>query len=85
MNIAQVIDMAPPTPACFPDRLMWSEYLLSAQQSKIAVRPFDDRGVYRPTYNFCRECTQQHEAQMALAGKCQPNKFRADALNKELA
>ncbi|WP_114973385.1 hypothetical protein [Rhodoferax ferrireducens] len=85
-NIAQVLDAAPPTPACFPDRLQWSQVLLSAQKyTKARVLPFSKAGIYQPEYSFCRDCTTQHAAQMALAGKCNPNKFRADVLNKELA
>lgn len=85
VHISAVLEAAPPTPACFGSRDIWAEYLLSLQRSKIAVRPFDDRGVYRTYFNFCRDCTQQHEAQMALAGKCSPRKLFTHLMNKELA
>ena len=84
-NIAQVLDAAPPTPGCFPDRLQWSEYLLSAQRySKARVLPFSN-GIFQNAFDFCKDCTRAHESEMALAGKCNPNKFRAAVLSKELA
>lgn len=84
-NIAQVLDAAPPTPACFPDRLQWSEYLLSSQRySKSRVLPFAN-GIFQPAFVFCKDCTRAHEAEMSASGKCNPHKFRADVLNKELA
>jgi hypothetical protein len=82
-NIAQVLDAAPPTPGCFPDRLQWSEYLLSAQKySKSRVLPFAG-GIFQPAFDFCRDCTHAHRAEMSASGKCNPNKFLVDA--KELA
>lgn len=84
-NIAQVLVAAPPTPACFSSRTVWSEYLLAAQKySKARVLPFAN-GIFQPAYNFCKDCTRAHEAEMSASGKCHPNKFRADVLNKELA
>jgi len=84
-NIAQVLDAAPPTPACFADRLAWSEYLLASQKyTKARVLPFAN-GIYQPAFVFCKDCTRAHESEMALAGKCNPNKFRAVVLSKELA
>lgn len=85
MNIRQVFDAAPPMPACFSSRTVWSEYLHSAQRySKARVLPFSG-GVFNPDFQFCKDCTRPHAEQMALAGKCSPNKFRALVLNKELA
>lgn len=85
VHISAVLEAAPPTPACFAHRTAWSEYLFSAQKSKIAVRPFDDRGVYQPYFSFCRDCTQAHTEQMTLAGKCDPRKFFSNLIAKELA
>ena len=75
MNIKLVFDLAPPTPACFPDRDAWSEYLHSAQRDGYS-KPFV-KGVYRPTFNYCAECTRDFKEGMETAGKCQPDKFRA--------
>jgi len=75
MNIRLVLDVAPPTPACYPDRDMWSEYLLSAQRSrKVYALPFDGV-VYRPSFNYCVDCSGEHKALMQASSKCQPNKF----------
>lgn len=82
MNIKHILDVAPPTPACFPDRLQWAEFLSSAQRG--GAKPFL-RGVYRPTFSFCSECTRDFKASMQEAGKCDPNKFRALVLVKEAA
>lgn len=85
-NIADVLEAAPPTPACFPDRLQWSEYLLASQRySKARVLPFSSIGIFQPAFVFCKDCTRAHEAEMSASGKCQPNKFRVLKLNKELA
>ena len=83
MNIKAVFDLAPPTPACYPSRTAWSEYLNSAQRDGSA-KPFIN-GVYRPSFNFCKCCTSGFASGMAAVGKCQPNKFRALVLVKEAA
>lgn len=76
ITIAWVLDAAPPTPACFSSRTVWSEYLLSAQRySKARVLPFAG-GIYQPSYDFCKDCTRAHAAEMSAAGQCNPNKFR---------
>lgn len=82
-HIADVLTAAPPTPGCFPDRLQWSEYLLSAQRySKARVLPFAG-GIYQPSWNFCNDCTRAHEAAMSAAGKCKPTMFLVKS--KEIA
>ena len=76
MHIKQVLDAAPPTPACFSSRTVWSEYLHSAQRySKARVLPFAG-GVFNPEFQFCKDCTKPHAAAMAEAGKCNPAKFQ---------
>jgi hypothetical protein len=75
MNIRLVLDVAPPTPACFSSRTAWSEYLLAAQRSrKVYALPFDG-AVYRTSFNFCVDCSGEHKALMQLASKCLPAKF----------
>lgn len=80
MNIKQVLDLAPPTPACFASRTAWSEFLNSAQQGY--PKPFV-KGVFRPTFNYCAECTRDFKEGMEVAGKCHPDKFRV--LSKAVA
>lgn len=82
MNIKQVLDAAPPTPACFSSRTVWSEFLSSAQRG--GAKPFM-QGVYRPKFNYCSECTRDFKAGMQEVGKCDPNKFRVLVVVKEVA
>lgn len=78
MNIAQALEQAPPTPACFPDRLQWAAYLLSAQENKRPVkRPFDDKGRFQPGFSFCADCTPAHADNMTARGKCNPGIFKS--------
>lgn len=78
MNIRLVQEIAPPTPACYPDRSIWAEYLLAAQRSrKTYALPFDGV-VYRPSFNFCRDCNGEHKALMQFSGKCNPAKFHKE-------
>jgi len=79
MRLAAVVDLAPPTPPCFPARMQWVEYLHQCQQSKRdALRPFA-ADIYRPAFNFCRDCTRDHRAAMTAAGRCKPQVFSANA------
>lgn len=82
MNIKHILDVAPPTPACYASRTAWSEYLHTAQRT--SSKPFV-RGVYRPAFNFCSECTRDFKEGMAAVGKCNPDKFRALVLVKVAA
>lgn len=76
ITISWVLDAAPPTPGCFRDRISWSEYLFSSQRdSKARVLPFAN-GIYQSSYNFCKDCTRAHAAEMQAAGQCNPSKFR---------
>lgn len=76
MNIHQVFDLAPTTPACFHSRTQWTEYLLSAQRySKAPVLPFSG-GEYQAGFNFCKDCTRHHKTEMQAVGQCQPEQFR---------
>lgn len=85
MTLDQVLTAAPPTPACFPDRLQWAQVLHGDQRhTKARVLPFRN-GIYQPAYNYCRNCTAAHESVMATAGKCHPNKYRATAPVTEAA
>ena len=75
MKVAEALELAPPTPACFPARLQWAEYLAECQGHK---NPFA-RGRYQPEFSFCGDCTSEHRTAMECAGKCRPDQFRVDA------
>lgn len=76
MNFRDVIRIAPVHPACFRDREQWAEYLLGCQEDKReAMRPFE-RGVYRPAFRFCRDCTAEHEREMRAARRCFPEHLK---------
>jgi hypothetical protein len=78
MNIRLVLDVAPPTPACFSSRTVWSEYLLAAQRSrKVHGAPFVN-GIFNPAWSFCKDCSGEHKASMQASSKCQPNKFHKE-------
>lgn len=83
MKLKHILDAAPPTPACFADRTIWSEFLYSAQRDG-GAKPFIG-GVYRPKFNFCADCPSDFAAGMSAAGKCKPDAFRALVLVKEAA
>lgn len=74
-TIREVLDAAPPTPACFPDRIQWAAYLLQAQQHAKGTGPFRN-GKYRPEFPFCSDCTLEHTTAMSRQGKCNPSQFR---------
>lgn len=79
MKVAEAMELAPPTPACFPARLQWAEYLAECQNDKNPnARPFVGAR-YRPEFSFCRDCTPEHRTAMVCADKCKPDQFRKDA------
>lgn len=81
-TIAQALVAAPPTPACFPDRLQWAAYLLACQQNK--QKPFK-AGIYRTDFSHCDDCTLAHATHMARLDKCNPSQFRAALIQKEVS
>lgn len=74
MNIADAILAAPRAPACFPDKLQWSAYLLASQDGK--QKPFID-GRFQKAFNFCGDCTLEYATRMDHDGKCNPSVFRS--------
>lgn len=79
MNKREALRLAPMKPACFPDQEQWAVYLMDCQEAKRpSSRPFE-RGQYRPAFNFCRDCTPEHQRQMQCAGKCNPQYLKATA------
>lgn len=77
MNRREALDAAPPTPACFPDRSAWAEYLLMCQDTskRDSDKPYAS-GVFRPDFDFCSDCTAEHKRDMRFAGRCTPSQFR---------
>lgn len=81
MNLRLALEAAPPTPACFPDRMQWAAYLLSCQgdAKREPDKPFkgcEFKPEFKPEFNFCADCDFDHRARMADAGKCAPHVFR---------
>ena len=73
MTDAEVAINAPLAPACFPSRMAWVQYLMSAQTVKTtAFRPFTDSGEFNASFNFCMDCTYEHRAAMRIASRCHP-------------
>jgi hypothetical protein len=85
---AHVWHLAPPSPPCFADRLIWLEFLASAAEEP-AVGQFQvlliEKGKpvrFNLRYPFCDACTAQHKAAMQAANKCRPA-WLTDMLPKE--
>lgn len=78
MNIEDVRDASPPTPACFSDRSQWAAYLHQCQGGRPRQAPFRD-GIYRPIFNFCKDCTPEHARAQTGKGRCRPQQFHAVA------
>lgn len=78
MNLRLALEAAPPTPACFPDRMQWAAYLLSCQETakRESGKPFDNSGVFKPEFNFCADCDYDHRNRMREVEKCAPHAFR---------
>lgn len=77
MKLSVVIELAPPTPGCFPARMQWAEYLHQAQTTNRAEsRPFKDKR-FQPEFNFCADCTTEHRRAMQYAGRCNPDALRS--------
>ena len=75
MDIKLIRIVAPPTPACFHDRLSWTEYLGSAMDSKAHrsghVPPFID-GRFNEAFSHCIDCLHDHRREMCAQGRCHP-------------
>ena len=76
MNHDEASRVAPDMPRCFPERDKWVDYLLQCQQSskRQTEQPFR-KGVFRPKFNFCADCTTQHGNLMKKAERCDPSVF----------
>ena len=74
MDIKRIRIVAPPTPACFHDRLAWAEYLNAAMEDKLKsplTRPFVD-GRFNEQFSHCIDCIPEHRRQMCREGRCKP-------------
>jgi hypothetical protein len=78
---ALVIALAPPSPPCFADRLLWLEYLCDAQVSANGnVRgPLDLRKTpvsFNLDFDFCEDCSAKYAREMQVQGRCIPGHLR---------
>lgn len=76
MDIKRIRLVAPPTPACFADRLSWAEYLASAMEAKVksaCTRPFIN-GRFNASFSHCVDCTAAHRRAMCAEKRCHPPK-----------
>ena len=75
LTLDQILAKAPPSPDCFPSRLQWASYLLSAQH--YSKKPPFAHGRWQRDFNFCADCTHEHAAAMKRADKCNPLRFKS--------
>ena len=78
--VSAIKRLAPAAPLCFASRTEWLEWVVAA-----SVVATDDDGCkplvlqagqpvrFNTDINFCADCTQQHRASMARAGRCAPD------------
>lgn len=74
MDVKRILIVAPPTPACFVDRLSWAEYLAAAMDVKAksaATRPFA-AGRFNERFSHCTDCTPSYRRQMCAEQRCHP-------------
>lgn len=84
MTLTEAKQVAPAAPACFGDRDGWVAYLVMCQDSakREPGRPFAE-GKFKPSFDFCRDCTPEHRLLMRLTKRCEPATFRGVAVNAE--
>jgi hypothetical protein len=85
MSVSDVLEKAPPAPACVANRLQWAEYLLAAQREKTkprVVRPFDEDGNFQNGFNFCIDCTAGYQADMAAWNRCNPATYSKEVIHE---
>lgn len=74
-----VLDLAPPPPPCFQNRIHWREYLVSAAASQNVrgepkvVHIINGDPVLNLDYPFCADCTQHKSLEMTRQGRCNPD------------
>jgi len=79
LDIKVIRIVAPPTPACFHDRLAWTEYLHAAMEDKLKshlTRPFVN-GRFNEQFSHCVDCITAHRQQMCREGRCKPPVIKA--------
>ena len=74
---ALVIPLVPVAPPCFPDRLTWVEFVVSAddatrrdERGPIDMRKTDPK--FNHQWNFCTDCLALHALAMVAQGRCNP-------------
>lgn len=75
---------APPAPPCFPSRLEWIEWLVSAVQADdrpeglaiIVMSKGQQVRLRLECIDFCEDCTAQYRAQQTAIGRCDPQWLR---------
>ena len=72
-----IIPLIPASPLCFPDRLTWVEFVVSADESvargdrgPIDLRKPEPR--FNHQWNFCADCLALHALAMVAQGRCNP-------------
>lgn len=83
--------LAPIAPPCFPDRLLWVEFLTSAaegqnSQGEQQVLIFEVGKPVRFNYDFnwCDDCRPEYGAEMQRQKRCNPAHLR-EQIPKEVA
>lgn len=80
-----IVQLAPPAPPCFTDRLSWVEYLVSFLDDKDEFKRHAHRGpvdlrspepTFNFTFDFCRDCQAKHALAMQAEGRCAPSHLR---------
>lgn len=86
LNLSDAVDdLAPPKPACWPDRTAWLEFLKSAaavqnhrgEQKVIFTRHGDPE--FNTEYDFCGDCLVSRARRMEAEGRCNPNHLKETA------
>lgn len=77
---AFIVNTAPPAPPCFPSRLEWIEWLVSAAQaddrtatqSVIVLLRGQSVRLRLESIDYCEDCTAAYKAQQQRLGRCDP-------------
>lgn len=82
--------LAPVSPPCFADRLLWVEFLAAAAEAQASygeqvVLIFETGKPVRFNYEFdwCVDCTSDYRVEMRRQGRCNPSHLRERAAQQE--
>lgn len=83
MNLKDaVIDLCPPPPPCFLNRMQWTEYLISAAASQnVRGEPkvillTNGQPQFNREFPYCTDCTQIKSVEMMRANRCNPHHLK---------